>query len=53
MSPERSDLVLSTHIPNIKLDVLVCNGFDIKADGGNCGNILVKLELVEDGYRTG
>jgi hypothetical protein len=31
MPPERSDLVLSTHIPHGELNVFVLNGLDIEA----------------------
>ena len=31
VSPERADLVLSTHIPNGELDVLVLNSLDVEA----------------------
>ena len=49
MPPQRSDLVLSSHIPHVKLDVLVCNRLDVEADSGNSGDIGVELELVENG----
>lgn len=48
MAPQRSDLVLSTHVPDIELDVLVGNRFDVEADGGDGGDVLVEFELVED-----
>ena len=49
MSPERTNLVLAPDIPNIELCVLVRDGLDVEADGGNGGDVLVELELVEDG----
>jgi hypothetical protein len=50
MSPERSDLVLAADIPDVELGVLVCDGLDVEADGGNGRDVLVELELVEDGW---
>lgn len=49
MSPQRTDLVLATDIPDVELGVLVGDGLDVEADGGNGGDVLVELELVEDG----
>jgi hypothetical protein len=48
MSPQRTDLVLAADIPDIELCVFVRDGLDVEADGGNCGDVLVELELVED-----
>lgn len=48
MSPKRSNLVLSTHIPDIKFDVLVGDCFDVETDGRNGGDVLVELQLVKD-----
>lgn len=48
MSPQRPDLVLSTNIPDVKLDILVCDGFDVEANGRNGSDVLIELELVED-----
>jgi hypothetical protein len=45
MSPQRSDFVLSTHIPNSELDVLVLYSLNIEADGGDSGD-----NLSESGY---
>lgn len=44
--PQRSDLILPTHIPDIELDVLVRDRFDVEAHGGNGGDGLVQLQLV-------
>lgn len=49
MPPQRPDLVLTTDVPDIKLDVLVGDGLDVEADGGDGGDVLAELELVEDG----
>lgn len=48
MSPQRPNLILSANIPDVELDVLVCDGFDVEADGRNGSDVLVQLELVED-----
>lgn len=53
MSPKRTDLVLATDIPDVKLDILVGDGLDVEADGGNGGDVLAELELVEDGGLAG
>lgn len=49
MAPKRTDLVLSTHIPDVELGVLVGDGLDVEANGRNGCDVLVKLELVENG----
>ena len=49
VSPQRTDLVLTADIPDVELGVLVCDGLDVEANGGGCGDVLVKLELVENG----
>ena len=49
VSPQRPDLVLAPHIPDVELGVLVCDGLDVEADGGDGRDVLVELELVEDG----
>ena len=49
MPPQRADLVLAADVPDVELGVLICDGLDIEADGGDSGDILVKLELVKDG----
>lgn len=51
MSPERPDLVLPADIPDIELDVLVCNTFNVEANCWYSGDILIELELIEDCYR--
>lgn len=48
MSPKRTDLVLTTNVPDVELCVLVGDGLDVEADGGNGGDILVELELVKN-----
>lgn len=53
MPPQRPDLILATDVPNVELDVLVGDGLDVEADGGNGGDVLAQLELVEDGGFAG
>jgi hypothetical protein len=53
MSPQRTDLVLSTDIPHVKLDILVCNSLDVESDSGDGGHVLVQLELVQNGRLSG
>ena len=49
VSPEKSDLVLTTDIPHIERDVFVLDSLDVEADGGDCVNDLTEFEFVEDG----
>lgn len=53
MPPERTDLVLATDIPDVELDVLVGDGLDVEAHGGDGGDVLAELELVENGGLAG
>ena len=48
VSPQRANLVLAADVPDVELCVLVCDGLDVEADGGDGGHVLVELELVED-----
>ena len=48
VSPQRTDLVLTADIPDVELGVLVGDGFDVEPDGGDGGDVLVELELVEN-----
>ena len=52
MPPQRSYLILSSHIPDVELNILVCDGLDVEAHGGDCGDVRVELELVEDCCKT-
>jgi hypothetical protein len=47
MSPKRPDLILSTHIPNIKLNILIRHRLDVKPHRGNRRNVLVQLQLIQ------
>ena len=46
MSPERSDLVLSTHVPDVELGVLVRHRLHVEADCRDGRHVALKLELV-------
>ena len=37
--PERTDLVLAADVPDVEFDVLVGDGFDVEADGGDGGDV--------------
>lgn len=49
MSPQRTNLVLTTDIPDIELDILVGDALDVESDGRDGGDVLVELQLVENG----
>jgi hypothetical protein len=49
VSPERPYLILTPHIPNVKLNILIRDGLDVKPHGRDSSHILVELELVQDG----
>ena len=53
MTPQRTDLVLTADVPNSKADVLVLHSLHVEADGGDGGDHLAKLELVEHGGLAG
>lgn len=53
MPPQRSDLVLTANVPDIKFDVLVGNSLDVEADRGDRSDVLAQLELIEDGGLAG
>jgi len=53
MSPERTDLVLSTDIPHGELNVLVLDSLDVEANCGNSGDDFAELKLVENGSLSG
>ena len=48
MPPQRPDLVLPAHVPDVELDVLVRHRFDVEADGRDGGDVLVEFKFVED-----
>lgn len=49
VAPERTNLVLAADVPHVELGVLVRDRLDVEADCGNRLDVLVELELVEDG----
>lgn len=51
MPPKRSNLILPSHIPDSKLDVLIRDGLDVEANSRDRCYIGVELQLVEDCYR--
>lgn len=53
VSPQRTDLVLTTDIPHGELDVLVLNSLDVEANSGDGGDDFTKLQLVQNGGFTG
>jgi hypothetical protein len=49
VSPEGSDLVLTTDIPDIELDILVGHALDVESDSRNGGYVLVaEFKFVEN-----
>ena len=52
MSPQRPDLVLSAHVPDVELDFLVGDCLDVEAYRGYGRDVLVELQLVEDSCRS-
>ena len=48
MAPEGADFVLPANVPDVEFDVFVGYCFDVEADGGDRGDVLVEFELVED-----
>lgn len=48
VAPQRPDLVLAAHVPDVELDVLVGHVLDVEADGRDCGDVLVEAEFIED-----
>jgi len=53
MSPQWTDFVLTADIPDGEGDVFVLDGFHVEADGGNGGDDLAQLELVQHGGLAG
>ena len=48
MSPQRPDFILSTHIPDIEFNILVCDRLDVKSHGRNGCDVLIQLQLIQD-----
>lgn len=53
MPPEWSDLVLTADVPYGELNVLVLDGFDVEANGGDGCNDFAQLELIQNGRLSG
>jgi hypothetical protein len=53
MSPQRSDFVLSTNIPHIELDVLICDCLDVETHCRDSCDILVQLQFVQNSCLSG
>ena len=39
MPPQRPNLILPSHVPDIELDILIGDGLDVEADGGDGGDV--------------
>lgn len=50
MPPQRPNLILPSHVPNVELDILIRDRLDVEADSRDGGDVGVELELVEDRY---
>lgn len=48
MSPQRPDLVLPAHVPDVEFHVFVGYCFDVEADCRDCGDVMVEFQFVED-----
>lgn len=48
MPPQGTDLVLTTNIPDIELNILVGDAFDVETDSRDGGDVLVEFQFVED-----
>ncbi|KAH3671905.1 hypothetical protein OGAPHI_000091 [Ogataea philodendri] len=46
VSPQWSNFVLSTNVPDGEGDVLVLHGFNVETDSWNCGDNLTQLQLI-------
>ena len=48
MSPQRPNFVLPSHVPYIEFDILVSHGLHVEANGRDCRDVGIELELVEN-----
>ena len=48
MPPQGPNLILAADVPHIELDVLVGDGLDVEADGGDGGDVLAQFKLVQN-----
>ena len=53
VAPQGTDLVLTSDIPHGERDVLVLNSLNVETNGGDGGDNLTQLQLVQDGGLTG
>lgn len=53
VSPENSDLVLSTDVPDVELDVLEDYGFNVETNGWDGVQDLSEFELINNGGLSG
>ncbi len=49
VSPQRSNLILSSNIPHCKANILIFDGLYVETNGWNGGYNLTQLELVKNG----
>jgi hypothetical protein len=42
VSPQWPDLVLSTNIPDVELDILVGDTLNVETDSGNSSDVLIR-----------
>lgn len=53
MSPQGTNLVLTTDVPDIELDILIRNALHVEANGRNRRDLLVgEFQLVKDCWRS-
>lgn len=43
MSPQRPNLVLAADVPDVKLDILIRDTFNVESDSGDGGYVLIQL----------
>ena len=48
VSPQRPNTILTANIPDVEVEALVLNRFDIESDRRDCRHMLAKLQLVQD-----
>ena len=52
MTPQRSNLVLTSNIPNIKFYIFVSNGLHIKSNSWDSCNGLTKFKFVQNSWKN-
>lgn len=48
MSPQRSYLILSAYVPDVKFNILICDCLHVEPDGRDSCDVLVEFQFVED-----